>query len=93
MAVDEKEAALRDENRRGVYILNNPGTMSIRRRSSQSRTATLAPQPAPAHVDPVAHLAGEYPGVFVADVRSSTYFCLVCKQNLPGLFHAALVGS
>ena len=89
MAVDEEEAALRDENRSEVYILSNPGTMSTQRHSLQSRTATLAPQPAPAHVvDPVTHLAG-YPGVFVADVRSSTYFCLVCKENLPGLFNAA----
>ena len=90
MAVDEEEAALRDENRRGVYILNNPGTMSIRRRSSQSRTVTLAPQPAPAHVDPVAHLAGEYPGVCVADVKSSTYFCLVCFQTAGGDCKAAV---
>ena len=60
MAVDEEEAALRDENRSEVYILSNPGTMSTQRHSLQSRTATLAPQPAPALHQPTSTLITEF---------------------------------
>ena len=99
VTVDDHEVKLMESARSGATTLRDAAAMPVKRRvyrtidfssppSSSSSSSSGSSPPTP-RVNPTTHLGATYPGVFVADAGSGTFFCLVCKENQPGLYHAA----